>query len=296
MSSNAFPPDQSAVHQIIAQSLAEDRVWQDVTTNALVAHDQRGRGLFLSKQEGIVCGLEIVREVFSQMSSQASVAPELEIQLPDGAHVKSGQIIAVVSGFLAPILSGERVALNLLQRLSGIATITDRFVSRAAEGGAAEILDTRKTTPGLRAIERYAVRVGGGRNHRDTLQDGVLIKDNHIAAGIKRGVDVAELVRSARAGSPHTLRVEVEASDEDTVRAAVEAGVDSVLLDNMSPSEMRRVIDSCGCDGVLFEASGGISLDTVREVSGAGVHLISVGALTHSAAALDISLEIQADV
>ncbi len=299
MSAGALPPDPRAVGEIVARALDEDRAWQDVTTRALVPPEQQGRGVFLFKQqglrqEGVVCGLDVVREVFAQMSAPIATLLTLEISLPDGSAVAAGQSIAVVSGPLAPMLSAERVALNFLQRLSGVATLTRSFVRRAAEGGASQLLDTRKTTPGLRELERYAVRVGGARNHRDTLQDGVLIKDNHIAAAAQRGIDVAELVRQARAGAPHTLRVEVEADDEQAALVAVEAGADVVLLDNMSPSEMRRVVESCGRDDVLFEASGGITLETVREVAASGVHLISAGALTHSAPALDISLDIEA--
>ena len=295
MSAGALPPDPQAVRDIVARALGEDRAWQDVTTRALVPPDQQGRGVFLFKQqglrqEGVVCGLDIVREIFAQMSAQLA----LEIVRPDGSAVAAAQTIAVVSGPLAPMLSGERVALNFLQRLSGVATLTRSFVRRAAEGGASQLLDTRKTTPGLRELERYAVRVGGARNHRDTLQDGLLIKDNHIAAAAQRGIDVAELVRRARAGAPHTLRVEVEADDAQAARAAVEAGAEVVLLDNMNPDEMRGVIESCGRDDVLFEASGGITLETVRDVAASGVHLISAGALTHSAPALDISLDIDA--
>ena len=280
------------MREIVAQALDEDRAQHDVTTRALVPPEQCGRGVLVMKQEGVVCGLEVVREVFAQLSSQLA----LEVFIVDGSAVEGGERIAAVNGPLAPLLSGERVALNFLQRLSGIATLTRRYVRRAAEGGPAQVLDTRKTTPGLRELERYAVRVGGGRNHRNTLEDGVLIKDNHIAAAAQRGVGVADLVREARANAPHTLRVEVEADDEAAARAAVEAGADVVLLDNMSPQEMRRVVESRGDGDVLFEASGGIRLETVREVAATGVHLISAGALTHSAPALDISLEVEPGV
>jgi nicotinate-nucleotide pyrophosphorylase (carboxylating) len=191
------------------------------------------------------------------------------------------------------MLSGERVALNFLQRLCGIATMTDAFVRAAASGGRAEVLDTRKTTPGLRELERYAVRAGGGRNHRNTLEDGVLIKDNHIAAAALRGVALDGLVQEARWRASHTLRIEVEADSEEQARAAIEAGADIVLLDNMTPELMTAIVQAAP-GGVLFEASGGITLETVAAAAASGVDLISVGALTHSAPSLDISLEIEA--
>ena len=278
------------MREVVARALAEDRAHHDVTTLASVPPGQAGRGALLAKAAGVVCGVEIARAVFAQLSPELALA----VTRGDGAAVAAGETIAVVSGPLAPMLSGERVALNFLQRLSGIATLTRRTVQRGTEGGAAQVLDTRKTTPGLRELERYAVRVGGGHNHRDTLADGVLLKDNHIAAARARGVDVATLVRETRTKVPHTLRVEVEADDEESARAAVEAGADIVLLDNMSPQAMRRVVEDCAADGVLFEASGGVTLETIREVAASGVQLISAGALTHSAPALDISLEVEA--
>jgi nicotinate-nucleotide pyrophosphorylase (carboxylating) len=284
------PPDPQAVARIVRRALAEDRAAHDVTTSALVPPDQDGRGVFLFKAPGVVCGLEVMRATFDALSREL----ELEVFAPDGSSVEPGQVVAEITGPLAPMLSGERVALNLLQRMSGVATMTRRFVQAAAEGGPAQILDTRKTTPGLRELERYAVRVGGGRNHRSTLEDGILIKDNHIEAAIKRGVAIPELVEEARRNAPHTLRVEIEVTDASMALLALAAGADIILLDNMSPDEMRHVVESADSDGLLFEASGGVNLDTVREIAATGVHLISVGALTHSAPALDISLDLEA--
>ena len=289
MSSDHGAPHSEAVREVVARALAEDRVRHDVTTRALVPPGQRGRGALLFKQEGVVCGMEMVREAFAQLSPELT----MDVSCADGSFVEPGQVAAVVSGPLAPMLSAERVALNLLQRLSGVATLTRRYVQRAAEGGPAQVLDTRKTTPGLRELERYAVRVGGARNHRNTLEDGVLIKDNHIAAAARRGTALAQLIEQARPNAPHTLRIEVEADDEESAVTSVEAGADVVLLDNMSPQRMRSVVESCEREGVVFEASGGITLETIREVAASGVHLISIGALTHSAPALDISLEIE---
>ena len=282
------PPDAATLRDAVARALAEDRVSQDVTTQATVPPEQSGRGALLIKQDGVLCGLGAVREVFRQLGDGVAI----ETQAADGDAVSCGQIAATLAGPLAPLLSGERVALNFLQRLSGIATLTRAFVERAAEGGAARITDTRKTTPGLRALERYAVRTGGGHNHRDTLADGVLIKDNHLAAAAARGVTLPQLLREARDRAPHTQRIEVEAPDAGTALIAIEAGADIVMLDNMPLEAMREAVEAAG-GRALLEASGGVRLETVREIAATGVDLISVGALTHSAPALDISLEVE---
>ena len=282
------PPDAAALREAVARALAEDRVLQDVTTRATVPPDQSGRGSLLVKQDGVLCGLDTVREVFRQLGGGI----EIEAQSADGEAVGDGQVVATLAGRLATLLSGERVALNFLQRLSGIATLTRAFVERAAEGGAARIMDTRKTTPGLRALERYAVRAGGGHNHRDTLADLVLIKDNHLAAAAARGVGLTQLLRDARDGAPDTPRIEVEAPDVETALLAVEAGADIVMLDNMPLDAMREAVEAAG-GRVVLEASGGVSLETVREIAASGVDWISVGALTHSAPALDISLDLE---
>ena len=289
MTTDARGIDPQTVHDAVARALDEDRVRHDITTQATVDPTQRARGGFLLKEAGVVCGMDLVKAAFTQLSSELAV----DVIVPDGTVAESGRLLAEVSGPLAPMLSAERIALNFLQRLSGVATITEQYVREAAEGGSAEVLDTRKTTPGMRALERYAVRIGGARNHRNTLEDGVLIKDNHIAAGVLRGVDIAALVQEARWRAPHTLRVEVEVDTEEQSRAAVAAGADIVLLDNMNPDLMASIVQA-NPKGVLFEASGGITLETIRVVAASGVHLISVGALTHSAPSLDISLEIEA--
>lgn len=288
MEQHVAPPDPDAVRRVVQAALAEDRARQDVTTRITVAPGQRGRGTFLAKQHGVVCGLDVVRATFAELSPELA----LDVRISEGSPVESGDVVAEVLGPLAAMLSGERVALNLLQRMTGTATMTRAFVERAAEGGAAEITDTRKTTPGLRELERYAVRVGGARNHRDTLADGILIKDNHVEAGAQRGLSLSQLIAEARRAAPHTQRIEVEVPDAATAREALDAGVDAILLDNMTPAEMAAVAAEMG-DRVILEASGGITLGTVREVAATGVHLISVGALTHSAPALDISLRIE---
>ena len=283
-------PDPEEVKRIVAQALEEDRAFHDVTTLALVPPGQQGRGTFLFKSGGVVCGMDAARAVFAQVSGDIV----LDVIVGDGAVLEPGQVAAEIEGPLAAILSSERVALNLMQRMSGIATMTRRMTQRAGEGGAAQVTDTRKTTPGLRELERYAVRVGGGKNHRNTLEDGVLIKDNHIAAAQRRGATIAEVIAQARRGASHLLRVEIEVTDAAMAAQAVEAGAEVVLLDNMTPAQMHVVVETHLGKPVLFEASGGITLDTIRAVAATGVHLISVGALTHSAPALDICLEIEA--
>lgn len=290
---SASPPAAGIIAAIVADALAEDRAGFDVTTRSTVAPDQRGEATILYKQDGVVCGLDVVREVFRQVS------PEIEVRAStsDGAWVESGATVAILRGPLGPMLSGERVALNLMQRMSGIATLSRQYVEAAARGGRARVIDTRKTTPGLRALERYAVRTGGARNHRDTLQDGVLIKDNHIEAAAQRGVGIPALLASVRAEVPHTLRIEVEVTAPEMAREALAGGADVVLLDNMTPEMMAAIVAEARAKPeharVLFEASGGITLDTIARVAATGVDLISCGALTHSAPALDISLDVR---
>ncbi|MEZ4502691.1 MAG: carboxylating nicotinate-nucleotide diphosphorylase [Dehalococcoidia bacterium] len=282
------PPERSLIDTIVREALDEDRASHDVTSRAVIPPEQPGRGVFLAKAPGVICGLDAVESAFQWMSDDL----ELEVIAGDGSQVEPGTVFAQVHGPLRPMLGAERVALNLLQRMSGVATLTRSFVRAAAEGGPARVVDTRKTTPGLRDLERYAVRVGGGHNHRNTLEDGILLKDNHIAAAALRGLGIAELIEEARSRSPHTLRVEIEVEDAAGALLAIAANADVIMLDNMSPDEMRGVIEAAP-DGIVFEASGGVNLETVRAIAATGVDLISVGALTHSAPALDISLEIE---
>jgi nicotinate-nucleotide pyrophosphorylase (carboxylating) len=291
MTDSPAPLDPVISTVAVASALDEDRAVFDVTTHTTVAPDQQGHGFFLFKQAGVLCGIDVAREAFEQLS------PELELEAfyEDGDYVEVGQEIAEITGPLAAMLSAERVALNFLQRLSGIATISRRYVEESAAGGPARVVDTRKTTPGLRSLERYAVRTGGAHNHRDNLQDGILIKDNHLAAGAARGLSVAHVIALARDGAPHTLRIEVEVDTPDQAAEAIAAGADIVLLDNMDPDTMRPIVAGAPA-GVLFEASGGVNLETIAAIAGTGVQLISVGALTHSASSLDISLDISLDV
>ncbi len=278
--------DEGALFQQIGAFLAEDLGRGDITTQATVTPNARARGRFIAKEKMIIAGLEAAEGVFSTLDSQQ----QLEAFVSDGDEVEAGKVIARTSGFADVLLSGERVALNLLQRLSGIATLTRTYVA-AIEGTNAKIVDTRKTTPGLRMLEKYAVLVGGGRNHRFGLDDGVLIKDNHIA--LAGGVRAA--VERAREAIGHLHKIEVEVSNENDLREAIEAKADIILLDNLTPEETRRMADAARglASNVLLESSGGITLENVRAYAEAGVDLISIGALTHSARAMDISFKIQ---
>lgn len=279
--------DLDHVRRLVRDALDEDGAFRDVTTEALVPKDQSGRGIFIAKSDGVIAGLPVAQAAFACIDSEV----EFEASIDDGTWVEGGRIFAEVNGSLASILSAERVALNFLQRLSGVATAT-RALTEAVAGKPVRVIDTRKTTPGLRALERYAVRLGGGGNHRFNLSDGILIKDNHIAAGRARGLSIADVVRAARDGSPHTLRIEIEVETYDEAEEALAGGADVILLDNMSPDEMARVVQMTK-GKALTEASGGVTIDNIRAIAEAGVDLISSGSITHSAKALDISLEIE---
>ncbi|MDT4969587.1 MAG: hypothetical protein QOJ64_4324 [Acidobacteriota bacterium] len=279
--------EDGALFSQIGAFLSEDLGRGDITTQATVARNAHARGRFLAKEPMVIAGLEAAEAVFSTLDSQQ----QIEAFATDGEEVEAGKVIARTTGFADVLLGGERVALNLLQRLSGIATLTRKFV-RAVEGTNAQIVDTRKTTPGLRMLEKYAVVSGGGRNHRFGLDDGVLIKDNHIA--LAGGVGPA--VERAREAAGHLHKIEVEVSSEKDLREAIEKGADILLLDNLSPEETARMVELARglSQLVALEASGGITLENVRAYAETGVNLISVGALTHSARAMDISFKIQA--
>jgi nicotinate-nucleotide pyrophosphorylase (carboxylating) len=276
------------IEEIIDRALAEDLGKGDVTTEALIPGDQQGTGSIVAKKQGILAGTGAARQVFHRVDPELKV----EILLEDGAKVKPGSKVARVSGSIASILKAERVALNLLQRLSGIASETNLYVARV-EGLPVRIMDTRKTTPGLRSLEKHAVRVGGGENHRMNLSDGVLIKDNHLVALRSQGLNIKEIIAKARQNAPQRLKIEVEVGTVSEALEAVEAGADIVMLDNMNLEDMRKAVKSIH-GRVLIEASGGITLDNVRAVAETGVDFISIGALTHSVRALDISLELEA--
>ena len=268
------------LERIVHAALAEDIGAGDVTTEATVPADAVGSAAILVKESGVVCGLRAVETTFRALDPEIA----FEAFASDGDAIEAPAIVACVIGSQRAILTGERVALNFLGRLSGIATLTRDYVDAVAGTGAA-VLDTRKTTPGLRALEKHAVAAGGGRNHRFGLDDAILIKDNHLrAAG---SIDAAvEQVRKAG-----DLPIEVECDPLEQVGEALEAGVDAILLDNMTPSELRQAVQLAGGRARL-EASGGITLDNIRAVAEAGVDEISVGAITHSARSLDVSLEL----
>lgn len=275
----------SQIRARVAQALKEDLGQGDVTTDALIPPALTARALILVKASGVLAGIEVAEIVFQQVN------PSLifERLAQDGTRVQAGSIVGVVTGKAAGILKAERVALNFLQRMSGIATETAKYVAAVA-GTRARILDTRKTTPGLRLLEKYAVRAGGGQNHRQNLGDGVLIKDNHLAALCAGGVGLREAVKRARSNvSPH-LKIEVEVDTVEQAQIALDAGADILLLDNMGTADMRRAVELAQ-GRALTEASGGITLDNVRAVAETGVDFISIGALTHSVKALDISIE-----
>lgn len=273
---------EGVVKEIVARALEEDAGLGDVTTTATVAEGAQCRAEVVAKAEGVVCGLGVMAAVFAALDGRVKFTAERT----EGSRVAPGDIVARLAGPTRAVLTGERTALNFLQRLSGIATLTARYVMAVA-GTRTQILDTRKTAPGLRVLDKYAVRVGGGRNHRFGLFDGVLIKDNHIraAGGVK------EAVARAREAAHQLLKVEVEAQGMGQVTEALQAGADIIMLDNLSPGEVRAAVALIG-GRARTEISGGVNLETVRTYAETGADFISVGALTHSAAALDFSLEI----
>ncbi len=279
--------DNGEVLGSIGEFLAEDIGRGDITTAATVESEVRGLGRFLAKEYLVICGLEVAEAVFLHLDAEIS---EIETSYNEGDEVEEGTVFATLKGYADVLLTGERVALNLLQRMSGVATLTRQYI-KAVEGTNAQIVDTRKTTPGLRLLEKYAVTVGGGKNHRMGLDDGVLIKDNHIAlAG-----GITEAVVAAKQKVGHLHKIEVEISNWAQLREAIEAGADLVMLDNQPPEEAAKLVEMSRSmnPNVLIESSGGMDLARVRSFADAGVDLISVGRLTHSARAVDISFKIQ---
>ena len=274
-----------ALAEIVRRALAEDLGDGDVTTNCTVAPQARLRGEFLAKQAGVIAGLEAAEATFVSLDPDSLFTAHVG----EGSRVAAGQVVATVEGLGRALLSGERTALNLLQRISGIASLTRQYVN-AVQGTRAVILDTRKTAPGLRALDKWGVRLGGGQNHRFGLFDMVLIKDNHIAAV---GGDLTEAVRRGRAGDARQRPIEVEVTNEAQLRQALDLvpAVDRILLDNMTPPAMYAAVQ-LAAGRVPLEASGNVSLETVAIVAATGVDYISIGALTHSVRALDVSLEL----
>lgn len=271
------------VDGIIADAIKEDINYIDCATDYLIPDEQFSTGYFVSKADGTVCGADIAMRVFSMLDKDF----KFELHKRDGDKVARGDIIAEFSGHTALLLKGERTALNLIQHMSGIATMTEQFVT-AVKGTKAQITDTRKTLPNLRALQKYAVTVGGGKNHRFNLSDAAMLKDNHIDAG----GGITKAVSTLRGKIGHTVKIEVETRNLDEVREAVAAGADIIMLDNMDCETMKAAVEIIGGRAVT-EASGGINMDTIRAVAECGVDIISIGALTHSVTAFDISMRIK---
>ena len=279
-----FPLDQAQLDRTVAAALTEDGAYNDLTTIATILSDRRARAMIVAKEAGVIAGVPVALEAFRQMDSKVSIRVDLE----DGTRVVPGTPVLFCTGHARALLSAERVALNFMQRLSGIATTTAQYVE-AVKGTKARILDTRKTTPGWRQLEKYAVRAGGGMNHRHDLSSAVLIKDNHLSA---LDNDIGLAVKRARDLVPEGIKVEVECDDLDQVRAAVAAKADIILLDNMSTTKMKEAV-AIIAGRAIVEASGGVTLQTVRAIAETGVDWISVGALTHSAKAMDLGLDFE---
>ncbi len=274
------------IRETVQHALREDIGGGDLTTLAVIPADIRAEAQVVMKESGVVAGLPVFSAVFEAVDPKLVVSTRVS----DGDTVRAGQTLALVIGYARSILMGERVALNFLQRLSGIATMTSRYVEAIADLPV-RLLDTRKTTPGLRVLEKYAVRVGGGVNHRFGLYDAIMIKDNHQSLLAAAGYSVSDMVKKARATVGPMVRIEAEVESVEQARRVAESGADMILLDNMSLDDMRRAVEAVG-SRVTLEASGGITLDNIRAVGETGVDYISVGALTHSARALDISLDL----
>jgi nicotinate-nucleotide pyrophosphorylase (carboxylating) len=265
---------------ILRRALEEDIGTGDVTTLATVEPGTQASAELVAKEDFVLSGIGVAERVFKLLDAETA----FDALIKDGQNVKRGEVLAWIKGDAAVLLQGERVALNLLQRMCGVATLTSTFV-REVEGTDAVVVDTRKTTPGLRVLEKYSVKMGGGGNHRMALYDAVLIKENHVSAA--GGITAA--VTRAQQRVPHTQKIEVEVRNQEEVAEALEAGADILLLDNMSPDELKAAVELVG-DKAVTEASGGVNLETVREIAETGVRLISVGALTHSYRSVDISM------
>ena len=277
---------QQAIDDIILRALAEDAPWGDITSEAFLPASARAIATLVPREPGILSGIDVFGRVFSLVDPEVTV----ELGAVDGSAFEPGVVLARVEGSAHSVLRAERIALNLSQRMSGIATLTARYVA-AVEGTKARIVDTRKTTPGLRILERQAVRDGGGVNHRFSLSDAVLAKDNHLAVLAAAGVPIGEAIRLAKSRISHTTRVEVEVDRLDQVEEVVAAGVDTIMLDNFSLDELSEGV-ALVAGRALIEASGGVNLDTVGAIAATGVDVISVGALTHSVRSIDLGLDV----
>lgn len=282
----ADPPDAATLERVVRIALDEDAPWGDLTSDSLLPVEAKLSANLIAREDGILAGIDLFTTAMRLVNPTLRIALEVE----DGQHFTPGTILASVSGSARAVLKAERVGLNFVQRLSGIATLTARYVAAAA-GTRARIVDTRKTTPGLRVLERYAVRCGGGRNHRFSLSDAVLVKDNHLAAVLASGTQtVTEALQALRQRLPHTTHIEVEVDRLDQIEDVLAGGVDTIMLDNFSLDDLRRGVDQIA-GRALVEASGGVRLERIAQIAATGVDIISVGALTHSVRSLDLGLD-----
>ena len=277
----------ATIDRVVAAALEEDAPWGDLTSEALIVETAVARAELSAREDGVFSGGEVFAAAFRLTEPRI----EVELLVEDGAFFRRGDALAVVTGPARAVLTGERIGLNFVQRMSGIATLTAQYVAEVAHTRA-RIADTRKTTPGLRAFERHAVVNGGGRNHRYSLSDAVMAKDNHLAVLAQKGVSVTDALLAAKSLLPHTTHIEVEVDRLDQIEPVLAAGVDTIMLDNFSLADLRAGVAQVAGRAVV-EASGGVSLETVRAIAETGVDVISVGALTHSARALDLGLDIR---
>jgi nicotinate-nucleotide pyrophosphorylase (carboxylating) len=277
----------SVIDRAVAAALEEDAPWGDITSEMLIPVSSTARAELIAREPGVFSG----GEVFAAAFRLTDPTIQVELAVPDGEAFAQGAVLAAVSGPARGVLTAERIGLNFVQRMAGIATLTARYVAEVAHTGA-RIADTRKTTPGLRAFERHAVRSGGGHNHRYSLSDAVMAKDNHLAVLSEKGLSVTAALQGAIARLSHTTHVEVEVDRLDQIEAVLAAGIGTIMLDNFSLEDLRRGVEQVGGRAIV-EASGGVSLETVRAIAETGVDVISVGALTHSARALDLGLDVR---
>jgi len=283
----AIEPTEKEIDAAISIALEEDTAGGDATSEALIPPELAGKASVLVKEKGVLAGIDVAARVFQRVDPSLKI----DVLIKDGTAIQPGDIAATVAGSAASLLKAERTALNFLQRMSGIASLTAQYVAEVKDSPAG-IYDTRKTTPGLRVLEKYAVRMGGGHNHRLNLGDAVLIKDNHIAALRAAGMNLKEIIAKAREKAPAGITIEIEVTNAAEAEEALQAGTDIIMLDNMGAKEMRQVVEMAAGRAKL-EASGNVTLANVREVAMTGVDIISIGALTHSYKALDISLEME---
>lgn len=275
-------PSPAEIERLVRMALEEDAPWGDITSQSLIPAAARVTAALAAREPGVLCG----EDIFTAAMSLTDPAIATRFRIHDGDPFAKGDILATIEGPARGVLQAERVALNFTQRLCGIANLTASYVAEAA-GTKARIADTRKTTPGLRLLERYAVRCGGGVNHRFSLSDAVMAKDNHLAV---LGTSLAEAIQQARATLPHTTHFEVEVDSLDQIDAILDAGVDTIMLDNFTSADLRAGVEKIA-GRALVEASGGVTLERIREIAATGVDIISIGALTHSVRALDLGLD-----